>query len=171
MIGRSIAVVFIGFVLLLVQSSLYHVFPWWIATPHLILPLLLAMGLSDTPPAWGSPIAFVIGYMADVFSGSPMGLHTIVAVGTFLFGHLASIRLFIEGFPFQVGLTFAASLLSSATILGLRWVFERGWEGPSFALTDLLFRAAMTAAVAPLIFALTTRIAPRRARAEEGSAA
>ena len=171
MIVRSIAVVGIGFGLLVVQSTLYHLIPWAAATPHLVLPLLLAMGLSDTPPAWGSPIAFAIGYMADAFSGSPMGLSTIVAVGTFLFGHIASIRLFIEGIPFHVVLTFAASLLSSATILGLRWVFERGWEGPSVAWVDLLARAAVTAAVAPLVFAAATRVVPRRPRAEEAASA
>ena len=171
MIARSIAVVVIGFGLLVLQSTLYHVIPWASATPHLVLPLLLAMGLSDTPPAWGSPIAFTIGYMADVFSGSPMGLQTIVAVGTFLFGHVASIRLFIEGIPFQVVLTWVASLLSSATVLGLRWVFERGWEGPSVALGDLLMRALVTAAVAPLVFALATRVVPRRPRAEEAAPA
>jgi cell shape-determining protein MreD len=170
MTARSVAVVLIGFSLLLVQSTLYHLIPWGAATPNLVLPLLLAMGISDTPPAWGAPIAFAIGYLGDVFSGSPMGLQTIVAVGTFLFGHFASVRLFIEGIPFQVVLTLAASLLSSATILGLRWVFERGWEGPSVAWVDLLVRAGVTAVAAPLVFSLATRVVPRRPRAEEAAA-
>ena len=162
MTRRALALVGIGFGLLLVQSTLHHLVPWQRATLDLALPLLLAMGLSDIAPAWGSPVAFVIGYMADSFSGSPMGLLTIVAVGTFLVGHLASVRLFMQGIPFQVVLTFVVSLLSSATILGLRVLFDRGWEGPSVAWLDLLVRATMTAAVAPLVFVLATRVVPRR---------
>lgn len=169
MIGRALALVGIGFGLLLVQSTVHHLVPWDWATFDLALPLLLAMGLSDTPPAWGSPVAFVIGYMADSFSGSPMGVLTIVAVGTFLAGHLASVRLFIQGIPFQVVLTFVASLVCSATILVLRVLFDRGWEGTNVAWLDLFLRAAMTAAAAPLVFVLAARLLPRRT--EEAAAA
>ncbi len=159
---RAIGLALLGFALLVTQSTLYHVIPWGPATPALLLPLLLAMGLSGVPPAWGSPIAFVVGYMADAISGNPMGLLTIVSVGTFLFGALASGRLFVEGIPFQILLTFVASIGSSVTILGLRWVFEQGWRGSEIAWLDLTLGALATAASAPIVFFLAARLVPRR---------
>jgi cell shape-determining protein MreD len=162
MIGRALGLVALGFALLVAQSTLYHAIPWGPATPTLVLPLLLAMGLAGVAPAWGSPIAFVLGYMADAVSGNPMGLLTIVSVGTFLFGTAASGRLFVEGIPFQVLLTFVASMGSSLTVLGLRWVFERGWRGSEIAWLDLVLGAAATAVAAPAVFFLAVRVVPRR---------
>ena len=174
---RNVALVVLGFVLLVVQAALGHVLPLGDFTPILVLPLLIYLGVHDIPLARGAAIAFVLGYFLDSFSGSPMGLQTFVAVTLFLFSRAAGVRLFLQGRLFQMGLTFMAGLLSGGIILALRAIFERRYilDDATLGATALALvgPALATAVAAPLVFSVVRRVdaAATRRRDEGGEPA
>lgn len=152
---QSIAIIGLGFSLLAVQSALAQIVPWDMLVPSLGLPVILYMGLSGFNAGHGAILAFAIGYMTDVFAGSPMGLHTMVAVATFLVSRLAALRLFLQGWVFEMVLTFALALFSSILVLLLRALFDKDLSGLLVHLKIVSWRAAATAIAAPLVYRLT----------------
>lgn len=161
----SIAIVFFGFLLLVLQSTFALIVPFDLLVPNLALPVVLYMGLRDYPAWKGALLSFVLGYMMDVFAGSPMGLHTLVAVAIFLVSRVAALRLFLQGWVFEVVLTFVLSLIAGAMILTIRAIFDKDLSGLLIDLKIVTSRAVATALVAPLVFRVLTwldRIVPQR---------
>ena len=154
---QNAALLLLGFALLVVQASataLVNVHPF---SPNLLLPMVIYLGVShDVGIVRGGMLAFVLGYLLDSFTGSPMGLHTFVLVATYMLARGAGLSLVLRGPLFQIGLTFGVSVIAGGTILALRAIFERpaafeaGTVGDT-ALT-LVAPALTTAALAPLVF-------------------
>jgi len=167
-VWRAIALPVLAFGLLVLESIAWRYSPWDPLTADLVLPILLWMGLSDVPVARGAPSAFAIGYLVDLFSAGPQGLHAFVAVVVYLSSRTASLRLFSAGALFQMLLTFLASLFTSGTILFLRFIFEQSLENIGSVALSVGVRGLATALVSPLIFSLARRVGPAGAR-QEGS--
>lgn len=172
---RNLALVFLGFLLLVLHTAFATVFPVRLLAPNLLLPIAIHLGVSaEVSTMRGAAIAFVLGYLLDSFCGSPMGLLTFVLVGTFLVARFAGLRFFLRGPLFQLVLTFVVSVVAGGTIVALRAIFERPAPFPVRTLWDtfvMVFGPAFaTALVAPLIFAMVRRIdlLPSRRR-EEGA--
>jgi len=145
----------------------------------------------------GAAISFVLGYLLDMFCGSPMGLSTFALVATFMAARGAGIRLFLRGALFQVALVFFAAMVAGGTALALRAIFSPpeafplempaiGLAGDVIALVTssdeasaprigsvvstaitLVASAIATALCAPPIFAVVRRIDAMRARRRE----
>ncbi len=82
---RSIAIVGLGFSLLLVQSILGSVLTIHPFSPHLLLPIVLYVGVApDVPLVRGAFVSFLLGYLLDLFSGNLMSLQTFICVATFV---------------------------------------------------------------------------------------
>ncbi|MBI2892224.1 MAG: hypothetical protein HYY06_01640 [Deltaproteobacteria bacterium] len=165
---RVLALPAASFLLLVIESSAYHVLPLDWLTVDLTLPLLLYMGLADVPPSRGAPTAFAIGYLVDLFSAGPSGLYAFVAVTVYLFSRTASLKLFASGVMFQMLLTFLASLFTSGAILLLRFIFEHSLENLGSVTLAVVARGVATALVSPLGFRLARRLEPIGAK-QEGS--
>ncbi len=160
---RNLALIALGFGLLVLQAAVATLVPVHAIAPNLLLPVVIYLGVShDVHIVRGAAISFVLGYLLDSFCGSPMGLQTFVMVATFVMARFAGLRLFMRGVPFQVALTFVVTLLAGGMILALRAIFERpqpfptttGWE---MALA-VVIPGATTAIVAPLVFVAVRRV-------------
>jgi rod shape-determining protein MreD len=167
-VWRAVALPVLAFGLLVLESILWRYTPWDPLTADLTLPILLWMGLSDVPVVRGAPSAFAIGYLVDLFSAGPQGLHAFVAVVVYLSSRTASLRLFSAGVLFQMLLTFLASLFTSGAILFLRFIFEQSLENLGSVALSIAVRGAATALVSPMIFRLARRVGPVGARQEGG---
>ena len=165
-IARAVALPAAAFALLVFESVAWRFIPWDPLTVDLTLPLLLWMGLSDVPVVRGAPSAFAIGYLIDLFSAGPQGLHAVVSVVVYLSSRTASLRLFSAGVAFQMLLTFLASLFTSGAILFLRFIFEHSLENMGAVTLSMAVRGVATALVSPLIFKLARWVGPVGARPE-----
>lgn len=195
---RNIAFVAFGFVLLVVQSAIAAHVSIHPLTPNLLLPIVIFLGVThEVHVLRGALISFLLGYLLDMFCGSPMGLSTFVMVATFMAARGAGIRLFLRGALFQVSLVFVAAIVAGGTVLALRAIFSppeafplvmpaSGLAGDIVALfssgtdegaprigsvvgtTVLLLASALTTALsAPPIFAAVRRIDALRVRRRE----
>ncbi|MCP4606797.1 MAG: rod shape-determining protein MreD [Proteobacteria bacterium] len=167
---QSAAIILLSFFLLVVQSTFAHLVPWDMLVPSLSLPVVLFMGLHSYSATRGALISFAIGYLMDVFAGSPMGLHTLVTVAIFLISRVAALRLFLQGWIFEIILAFLLAFISSILILGIRALFDQDISGLLIHLEIVTSRAVATAIAAPVVFRLTAwvdRLTPRR-RGGEG---
>ena len=94
---RYLALVALGFALLVAQAALGVLMPLHEWAPNLMLPIVIYLGVThDVQVARGAAASFVLGYLLDTFCGSPMGLQTFVMVASFLIaresGHRARRR-------------------------------------------------------------------------------
>jgi rod shape-determining protein MreD len=155
---RSVIIILLAFFLLVVQSTFAHLVPLDIIVPSLSFPIVLYMSLHDYNTAHGVLISFAIGYLMDAFAGSPMGLHTFVTVAIFLISRMATLKLFLQGWIFEILLTFLLALISSFLILTLRAIFDEDFSSLLIHLKIVTFRAGASAVVAPVVFRIMDRI-------------
>ena len=74
---RNTAFLAIGIGLLIIQSNLFRLVGRLQisgATPSLLLPLVVFMGVHEYSMARGAALAFLLGYLLDLFSAAPIGL-------------------------------------------------------------------------------------------------
>lgn len=174
---RNAAFVLLGFTLLVTQAAFCALVPLDAWAPNLILPIVLYLGVTpDVHIVRGAALAFVLGYLLDSFSGSPMGLSTFVMVAMFMIARGTGVNLFMRGVLFQIVLTLGFAVLAGGAVLALRAIFEPPAPFPTGTVLEtvysLLAGALVTSVVAPLLFfgirrmdALVTR------RREEAAAA
>lgn len=163
----SIITVLVVFALLLVQSVFARVLAPYPFAPYLGLPFVFALGTGPGVPVLrGAATAFAIGYLYDLFTGNPLGIHVFVFVVGFLSAWLIGYLLSFRGVPFEMVLTFTLSLMLGGLLEGIRAFVPGGttWSGLSLGLS-LFGSAFATALVAPLLFALARRIDPATERA------
>jgi len=85
---RNSAFLALGVLLLVLQSNLFRLLdllPVPVATPSLLLPLVLFMGVHEYSVGRGAALAFLLGYLLDVFAAAPVGPFTFPSGGTFVF--------------------------------------------------------------------------------------
>lgn len=149
---QSAAIILFGFLLLVAQSTFAHFVPWDMAVPNASLAVVLYMGLHDYNVSKGVLISFALGYLMDVFAGSPMGLFTFVTVAVFLISRVAALRLFLQGWIFEIILTFFLCLVASGLVLFVRALFDQDFVSLLTHLKIVVSRALVTALVAPFVF-------------------
>ena len=156
-----------SFLLLVLQATFAHIISLDMFIPSLSFPVVLYIALHNYQSAHGAVLAFAIGYMTDVFAGSPMGLHTFITVAVFLVSRVAALRLFFQGWFFEIILVFLLALLSSTLLLLIRALFDKEFGGLLIHFKTVVSRSGATALMAPLIFGMTAwidRVIPRRQR-------
>ena len=173
---RYLTFAMLGFGILVFQAAVGAMIPLEDWAPNLVLPIVIYLAVAhDVPIARGAFTAFVLGYMLDMFCGSPMGLQTFVMVATFLIARGAGVNLFMRGPLFQIAITFGFAVVAGGSILALRAIFEPPAPFPLGSVTNtvvsLLAGAAVTALVSPLAFAAARRIDGLVTRRREETAA
>jgi rod shape-determining protein MreD len=129
-----------------------------VATPNLVLPLIVFAGVHEYSLVRGAALAFVLGYALDLFAAAPVGLFTCVSVCTFLLARAAGVRLAAQTVPTQLGLAFLFALAQGLLVLALLAIFGRNPYGPRALASVLLPHAASTALFAPLTFRVAARL-------------
>lgn len=164
-----------GACLLVMQAALAAIFTIYAVTPYVTLPLVIFLGTShDVRVVPAAVISFLLGYLVDIFSGSPIGLHTFIFVATSFIVRGLGLRLFSRGIGFQMLLTFLVSIVALSATIALRTIFEPPIplraEKLWLSLGVLFGSSTSTALLSPFIFTLAHRLMRATARrVEEGA--
>jgi rod shape-determining protein MreD len=163
----SIIIVLVAFAMLLTQSVFSRALAPYPFSPYLGLPFVFAMGTAPGVRVLrGAATAFAIGYLYDLFTGNPLGLHTFVFVVGYLTAWLAGYLLTFRGIAFEMVLTFSLTFVLGALLELIRGFTPGGMAWSGVTLTITLFASALaTALVAPILFALVRWIDPESERA------
>jgi rod shape-determining protein MreD len=170
---RNAAYLAVGILLILVQSNLWRVLGpahglelggvpigQWLhgATPNLVLPLIVYLGIHEHSMVRGALLAYGIGWAVDLLGPAPMFLFRFTAVALWWLARIASVRLSAQTFMTRVPLAFAFSLIESAILLTLLAIFGADNRRPLELGTMVVPRAIGTALCAPFLFALAHRL-------------
>jgi len=118
---RSAVTLAVAYLLLILQSTVLELAPMRMATPSLGLLVVLHVGLSSK---WtissAAVVAFVTGYLFDLVSGAPQGVHAFVFVLMAVCARLLTTRVAVQGIVLGAATSFVASLLASALVVIVR---------------------------------------------------
>lgn len=158
---RNSAFLAVGIGLLVLQSNLFRVIgklnvPG--ATPSLLLPLVVFMGVHEYSIARGAALSFLIGYLLDLFVGAPVGLFTFITVATFVVARAAGVRLAAQTFLTKLALAFVFGLVEGVLIVILTAIFGADAARPRALALLVAPHAVSTAVFAPLVFRLAERV-------------
>jgi rod shape-determining protein MreD len=154
---RSAATLVIALLLLLLQSTVLDVAPVHLVTPSMGLIVVLHMGLSEKWTASSAVlVAFCTGYLFDLVSGAPRGVHAFVFVLMALFGRGVAARLAVRGLVFKAATAFVASLFAALLIVVVR--AQVSPEGSYGGLRQAPFEALLTGLFAPPVMWLLARV-------------
>ncbi|HSN82658.1 MAG TPA: hypothetical protein VLS88_08790 [Polyangiales bacterium] len=159
----SVIIISAVFAVLLLQSVFARLLAPYPFAPYLGLPFVFALG---TAPGVGilrgAASAFAIGYLYDLFTGNPLGIHTFVFVIGLLTARLIGYLVPFRGVVFELVLTFLLTLPLGGLLETIRAFTPGGMAWDGLTLTLALFGSAFaTALVAPPLFALTRWIDPQ----------
>jgi rod shape-determining protein MreD len=169
---RNAGFLAIGILLILVQSIAYRVLdPLGIngATPSLVLPLVIYLGVHEPSMPRGALLAFALGYAQDIFASAPIFLFTFVYVSIWWLSRVAGVRLTAQTVLTRVSLAFGFALVEGAIVLSLRAVFGSDTRRPLEIADIVVPRAVSTALFAPFIFKLAQRLTAGSTPARGGS--
>ncbi len=127
--------------------------------PDFALLAVVAIGLRWRGLALGLCLAALLGFAADLLSGSLMGQHALLRVIAFTSAYFAGRQLNLKGslplvvFAAAVTVVYGAFLFVISTFFVGSTQFAWGW------LLDLLQHAAINGVVAPLVLSLVVRVA------------
>jgi rod shape-determining protein MreD len=171
---RNLTFYCVGLLMILIQTNLYRLLGplssltfgeslgarHWLhgATPNLVLPLIIFLGVHEHSMARGALLAFGFGYTLDILSAAPMFLFTFVCVAIWWLSRVAGVRLTAQTFMTRVPLAFGFAVVESAIILTLLAIFGTDNFRPLELATIVAPRATATALVAPLIFSFAQKV-------------
>jgi rod shape-determining protein MreD len=141
------------FLSLVIQTTVLAGLPHQLAKPDLLLILIVYFGLNTSPLA-GAILAFLSGYMMDIFSGSIFGVHTFSKTAIFFLTILIKGRFYVKSPLFQAGTIFSFSIIDGfiiISILGLVSPIENLL--PPF-FTFIIPQSLITGLVGPFFIAL-----------------
>ncbi len=158
---RNTAFLALGLALLVIQSNLFRVVGRLHvsgATPSLLLPLVVFMGVHEYSMARGAALAFTLGYLLDVFTAAPVGLFTFITVATFIVSRAAGVRLAAQTLLTKIALALVFALVQGVLIVVLTAIFGNDPARPRALALLILPHAVATALCAPFVFSLAERI-------------
>lgn len=158
---RNTAFLALGVALLVIQSNLFRVigkFQIPGITPSLLLPLIVFMGVHEYSIARGAALAFLLGYLLDLFAAAPVGLFTFITVATFVVARAAGVRLSAQTLLTKIALAFVFSLVEGVLIVILTAIFGGDAARPRALALLVAPHAFSTAIFAPLVFRLAERV-------------
>src|SRR6478736_9901633 len=156
---RSAAYLGVALLLLLVQSNLY-----WVlgplgrllgghllsgATPSLLLPMVVFLGVYEPSMAKGAALSCAMGYALDILGTAPTGLYGFVYVAIWWLSRVAGVRLTAQTWFTRATLGFAFALVQSAIVLIVLAVFGTDNRRPVSMASVVLANAVTTALLSP----------------------
>lgn len=157
---RNTAFLALGFALLVIQSNLHRLIDslnYNIATPSLLVSLVVFMGVHEYSISRGAALSFILGYLLDVFSTAPLGLFTFICVATFVVARIAGVRLAAQTLLTKVALAFVFALFEGMVVVALSAIFGSDPHRARSLALLLPAHALTTAACAPFVFRVAER--------------
>jgi rod shape-determining protein MreD len=154
---RSAITLTIAFLLLILQSTVLELAPVHLVAPSLGLLVVLHVGLS---PKWtvssAAVVSFITGYLFDLVSGAPQGVHAFVFVLMSLCARVLATRVSVQGIVLSAATSFVASFLAAALIVIVR--AQVAPEGGYGGLRQAPIEALLTGLAGPIVLGLFRRI-------------
>jgi len=152
----SLLFLFVGFLVVLLQTTFLHLLPLGPIVPDLILVLCVYWGLNH--PTVGAVLgSFLLGYSVDVFSSPVLGLNAFAMSLVFLAVYLSSRCIWVHNPLLSAAVVFFASWIKGAALILVGSLFlaaEGLWIG---VLKYIFLEALVAAALAPWVFSLLRR--------------
>jgi rod shape-determining protein MreD len=146
----------VGFVLVLLQTTLLHLLPLGPFVPDLALVLCVYLGLNH--PTVGAVLgSFILGYSVDVFSSPILGLNAFAMSLVFLAVYLSSRHIWIHNPLLSAPVVFFASWVKGAALMSIGSLFLAVDGIGMGRIPYILLDAILAAILAPAIFALLKR--------------
>jgi cell shape-determining protein MreD len=164
----STVIIAIAFVVLSIQSAFAPILAPYPFSPYLGLPLVYALGTAPgVRLVRGAATSFALGYLYDLFTGNPLGIHTFAFVVAYLASWLVGYLMSFRGVVFEMGLSFGLTILVGGLIEIIRSFAPGGmaWSGSALTIA-LLASAFATALLSPLLFAFVRWVDPQSARVQ-----
>ena len=146
----------IGAILAVLESGLSRVLPLPLR-PDLILAVTVFASF-HIHPMRGLVLAFLLGYVLDILSGYPIGLHTISMICVFALAKTISRHLYYFALPVQVGLIVPFFFLNHLAISLLSGILMNGCSPLSPPLGALFVQMVVTVVISPFLFKGLQRI-------------
>jgi rod shape-determining protein MreD len=158
----SLNIILIIFAMLIAQSAFARVLAPYPFTPYLGLPFVFALATEPGVRVLrGAVTAFAIGYLYDLFTGNPLGIHTFVFTVGYLMAWVVGYLVSFRGVPFEMVLTFVLTFALGGLLEAIRAFTPGGMAWGTGALMLGLFGSAFaTSLLSPLLFALARRLDP-----------
>jgi rod shape-determining protein MreD len=159
---RAIAFLLVGYFLLIAVAAADLLLPLHATSPELVLLIVLYLGLGARGSTAGNVAAgLALGYLVDLFSGAPRGLHSLTYGVVMVTALGASSRLLVSSRWQQVVVAGLVSMGHGALLVALSSTM---YDGEALqALRILPLTALTTALCAPILFALFRRVDKRLA--------
>jgi rod shape-determining protein MreD len=165
---RSAAYLGVAVLLLLVQSNLFRLIGPLSAllgdrlthgaTPSLLLPMVVFLGVYEPSMAKGAAISCAMGYAQDILATAPIGLFAFVHVAIWWLSRVAGVRLTAQTWFTRASLGFAFALVQSTIVLVVLAVFGTDNRRPVAMVSVVLANAVTTALLSPMLFQLAQRL-------------
>lgn len=164
---RLAAQVFLGYFLVLVMGVLWRMGPLDRAIPDVVALIAIYLGLAARERVAPSVLAsVVIGYLADLLLGGPLGLLAIDAGVMCLVGHFVQGRLIVRGLVFTAGFAAVVGLVSGLVLLALRAFHGLVGAAVGSQLVTILLSALTSGLAGPIVFRLCRQVDARFARTQ-----
>jgi rod shape-determining protein MreD len=156
-IVRSLVTLVVAYLLLILQSTVQELAPVRMPAPSLGLLVVLYVGLS---PKWAissaSVVALCTGYLLDLVSGAPQGVHALVFVLMVVMARGLSTRVAVQGVLLSAATAFVASLVAAFLVVLVR--AQVSPEGGYGGLRQAPVEALLTGVCGPVVLGLLRRI-------------
>jgi rod shape-determining protein MreD len=152
---RVIPPLLLGVLLLIVQTTLLPFIPIHGIRPDILLVFTLYLGLSFSPVSGGT-LAFLMGYLMDLFSGNAFGFYALSRPLVFFAAQFFRERFYLEGFYSKFLFAFIYAVSEGLLIFLFMNAFHPAPLGSLYPLllTFLLPQSFFTALVTPPLFFL-----------------
>ncbi len=152
---RFLLLLLAGILLLIVQTTWLSLLPIQRIRPDFLLIFTLYLAFLF-PPTLGGILAFLMGYLMDLFSGNALGFYAFSRTLVFFVAQFFKGRFYLEGFSFQCLFAFIFSILEGGLILMLINALQSIPVGNLYfsLFTSLLPQSILTGLASPLLFFL-----------------
>ena len=147
-----------GLLTLLLQGALAMIIPppW---CPDLLLLAVISIGLRWWGLARGLVLAYLLGFAADILSGSLMGSHALLGMLAFMSAVLAGRQLNLKGTLSLAVFGWAVSFFYGLALYAISSVFLGGMELSLRWLVENFVHASVNGLLTPLAFKIFSRLA------------
>jgi len=153
-----ISLFLVALLTLLLQGALATIIPppW---CPDLLLLALISIGLRWRGLARGLVLAYLLGFAADILSGSLVGSHALLGMLAFMSAVLAGRQLNLKGILPLAVFGGAVSFFYGLVLYGISSVFLGGMELSLRWLLENSIHALLNGLLTPVAFEIFSRLA------------
>lgn len=158
---RTATCVLIAYVILLLVGAIWRSLPWIVPQmrPEVAAIVAAYLGLTARRSLAGAVGAsIIVGYLADLLGGGPVGLYALVGGLVCILAYLVQRRLLVRGWSATFVFALIAGLTSALMVQLLRAFFADPMAPLGTELTRLLGAGVATALIGPPILAMFRRV-------------